>query len=222
MATEELASFCFTPSTDLDAVRNSINFLLLPNERTFMRPDQRCMDVLTSTDRVKLLEKYLRLRYTMVEPETPDKKIVSLEEQNCQMEFKKTTENKTGLGNLNPVGVYNSGTAGTLNGPTTETSDLLLGVGKAGAITVDKQVIYVECRKADNGNYKLTFALTEKDEPSRISSDVIVKKNETVNVGRIKNDLNDKQKITGVGLPQTAVSTDVYLDQTTYELQVKN
>lgn len=65
-ATDDLVSFCFQPSTQLAEAQKSLEFLLLPREQVFPRPADHCFDVSTSTDRTKLLEKFLRKRYTLV------------------------------------------------------------------------------------------------------------------------------------------------------------
>lgn len=218
-AAEELANFCFSPGTNLNAARDSLGYLLLPNEKTFLRPEQRCMDVLTSTDRVKLLEKYLRLRYTLVEEDTPARNAVKLQEENCRLELKKTVDNKAGINDVN-IGQVNTVSTGQLNKATSETTELLLSYGKPAAISIGLQGIFVECRKGPKDNYNITFALTENGGSTRITTDVTVRKNETIDVGQITKDLNEKQRI--LGYPQTTINTYLGTEVTTYQLQVTN
>lgn len=216
---EELASFCFKPSTSLEEARDSLSFLLLPREKTFLRPSQRCMDVLTSPDRVKLLEKFLRLRYTLEESEADKNSEEKLQEQHCLLEMKKTSVRKTDTNELK-VGVDNKLSSGSLNSSVTETSEILLGIGKPGVLAVGNQALYVECRKGSTGLYQLLFSLSESGGSSRISTEISTKKNEPVNVGQVTKDLNERNKI--IGLPQSAVSTAVGEEETTYQLQIKN
>jgi hypothetical protein len=218
-AAEELANFCFQPGTDLNAARNSLGFLLLPSEKTFLRTEQRCMDVLTSTDRVKLLEKYLRLRYTLVDEDTPARNVVKLQEENCRMELKKTIDNKAGINDVN-IGQVNTVTTGQLNKATSETSELLLSFGKPAALSIGLQAIFVECRKGAKDNFNITFALSENGGATRIATDVTVKQNEMIDVGQITKNLNEKQRI--LGYPQTTVNTYLGTEVTTYQLKVTN
>lgn len=218
-ASEELASFCFKPSTSLEDARESLSFLLLPREKVFLRPEQRCMDVLTSSDRVKLLEKYLRLRYTLIADQDENKDATKLEEQNCLLELKKTSMRRSETGQLK-IGIDNKLSSGELSSSVSETSELLLGLGKPGVLAVGNQALYVECKKMAGQNYQLLFSLSETGGSSRISTEVTVKKNETVNVGQISKDLNERNRI--LGLPQTSVSTTVGNEETSYQLQIKN
>lgn len=215
-AVEELASFCFTPAVNVEDARDSLSFLLLPREKVFLRPDQRCMDVLTSADRVKLLEKFLRLRYTLVVDE--DKKAEDLEQQHCLLELKKTSNRISDTTNVR-LGTETGISAGTLNSKVNETSELLLGLGKPGALAIDKQVMWVECRKGATGVYQLSFSLTESG-ANRLTTEVSAKKNEVINIGQINRDLNERSRVLGV--PQTAVNTAVGTEETLYQLQVKN
>ncbi len=194
--------------------RDSLAFLLLPREKVFLRPEQRCIDVLTSTDRVKLLEKYLRLRYTLVKEEGEQ---VSRAPEHCQLEMKKTGKKNTdttsmGIGTVTRINTTNT------NSSVNETSQLLLGLGKPGVLVIGTQSLYVECRKGETGVYHLLFSLSESG-GNRISSEVSVRKNEPVNVGQISRDLNERTRV--LGLPQTAVSTTVGAEEVTYQLLVK-
>lgn len=216
-ADEELTSFCFKPSTNVADARDSLQDLLLPREKVFLRPEQRCIDVLTSPNRVKLLEKFLRLRYTLVVDET-ERENATLQNQHCQLELKKTTSQQTASNNFQ-LGVQNQVSAGTATVASTETSQLLLGLGKPGVLAIGTQALYVECRKGASGIYQLTFSLQENG-TTRITSEVSAKANEPVNVGQVTKELNDKNKILGV--PQTAVSTSIGNEETLYQLQIKN
>ena len=216
-ADEELASFCFKPATSLAEARDSLQDLLLPREKVFLRPEQRCMDVLTSPNRVKLLEKFLRLRYTLVVDET-ERESTALQNQHCQLELKKTTNQQATNSNVQ-LGLQNQVSAGASTLASTETSQLLLGLGKPGVLAIGTQALYVECRRGATGIYQLTFSLQENGS-SRITSEVSTRANEMVNVGQVTKELNDKNKILGV--PQTAVSTAIGNEETLYQLQVKN
>ncbi len=215
-AAEDLVSFCFTPVINVEEPRDSLNFLLLPNEKVFLRPEQRCIDVLTSTDRVKLLEKYLRVRYTLIQEE--GKNAVEVP-RHCQLEMNKSSIRRTdttsaSIGFNSPTGIN----ATNLNSTVNESSQLLLGLGKRGALVVGNQALYVECRIGATGTYQLIFSLSENG-ANRITSEVSVKKNEPVNVGQISRDLNERRRI--LGYPQSAVSTAVGVEEITYQLIVK-
>ncbi len=215
-AAEDLVSFCFTPAISVEEPRDALNFLLLPKEKVYLRPEQRCIDVLTSTDRVKLLEKYLRLRYTLVEEE--GSKTVE-EPQHCQLEMKKTGIRNTDTTNASfGLGMPPAVSASNINSTINESSQLLLGLGKAGTLVVGSQALYVECRKGATGIYQLIFSLTESG-ANRISSEVSAKKNEPVNIGQISRELNERSRV--LGLPQTAVSTAIGVEEVTYQLIVK-
>lgn len=213
---EELASFCFKPATSLNDARASLNEIILPREKIFTREEQRCLDVLTSPDRVKLLEKYLRLRYTLVVEES-ERDIQPLQAQHCQLELKKTATRRTTNTNLQ-IGASNQIGSGASNSALTEVNQLLLGLGKPGVLAIGTQALYVECRKGATGMYQLTFSLQENGS-SRITTEVSARANEEINVGQVTRTLNDRNR--ALGVPQIAVSTEIGTEDITYHLKVK-
>lgn len=217
-ASEDLASYCFASGTNLSEAKNSMEFLLLPREKVFMRSKDNCFDIVTSGDRAKLLEKFLRKRYNLVEETSTtipnDEKI---QDEHCRLEFKVTREKKIETKNLQ-LGTTNSVSAGEAKVQEGSTSELLLGLGKPGWLDMEGNGLMVECRKGATGVYQLIFAFSEAFR-SRVSSEVSLKQGEFIDVGQVTRDLNEKSKI--LGLPETQFRQVEGQEKTKYELRIK-
>jgi hypothetical protein len=207
-AAEDLASFCFEKNVSLKEVEESLTFLLLPREHVFPRPKDLCLDVNTSTDRSKLLEKFLSKRYTLI-PEgeiSPLKEASELQKEQCAIEFTTAKQKEVRTAH---IGVTESRTT-----KETSVAKLLLGFGTPGTLDLEGRSLTIECRKGAKGDYQLIFSSNESTK-SKVSSEVSVKQNEVVQVGQIIRDLNEKNK--ALGIPYKEVEGE---DKITYELKV--
>ena len=212
-------SFCFSPNTDLNEAKQSLSFLLLSKEKVFPREKDNCFDVLTSTDRSKLLEKFLRKRYSLVGDVIEESGPIDLQDQHCQLELKTTRIKKVAATDLK-LGKkkHVKAAVSTERIQEVSVSQLLLGLGRPGSLDLEGKSLYVECRKGATGAYQLIFSYSEEYK-ARVSSEVSVKKGEALQVAQVSRDLAEKSKT--LGLPETLYKEVEGQDEISYELQIK-
>ena len=58
-ASEDVGTFCFEKSTPTAVVYRAIEFLQTGSDKIQMRRDENCLDVYSSTERMKLYEKMI-------------------------------------------------------------------------------------------------------------------------------------------------------------------
>ena len=214
-AQDDLASFCFSRNVSLNEAKNSMEFLLLPREKVFLRNEDNCFDVVTSPDRAKLLEKFLRLRYNLISETgiSAQSEVV----EHCQLEFRTTRLRKVDSKNFR-VGSTNSAEANSRDLKDVSAAQILLSPGKPGVLDLEGKSLFVECRKGASDYYQLVFSFTELNK-AKVTSEITVRKNELLNVAQITNDLNNKSKT--LGIPETIYQDAKGQETITYELQIK-
>lgn len=215
-ASEDLVTYCFERSTNLSEAQKNLDFLLLPKEKIFPRPEQNCLDVLTSPDRSKLLEKFLSKRYTLISDEGPGGKLENIQKEQCQLELK-TTRIKTVNTRDFRAGRSNNASVGSASAQEVSNSQLLLGSGRPGTLELNGRSLYIECRKTQTGLYQLIFSYNEAWR-AKVSSEVTVSRGQAVQIAQITNDLASKSKT--LGLPQSLYQTADGQENITYELKV--
>lgn len=216
-ASEDLVSYCFEQTTNLQEAQQSLSFLLLPKEKVFLRPEQNCFDVLiASTDRSKLLEKFLSKRYTLISEQASAGKPENIQAQQCQLELK-TTKNKEVNTRDVRLGRASNARVGSRTRQEISTSQLLLGSGRPGTLELEGRSLYIECRKTESGIYQLIFSYSEMYR-IKVSSEVNVKRGESIQIAQITNDLASKSKT--MGLPQSLYRDVEGQENISYELKV--
>lgn len=216
-AAEDLASFCFERTTNLAVAQKSLEFLLLPREQVFLRPADHCFDVNTSTDRSKLLEKFLSKRYTLIAETGVSKDLVELSNSNCQIELKTSRKKKVNTTGAS-IGANNSAATGTIEQNEVSTSQLLLGPGKPGILDLEGRSLNVTCSGGHRGIYQLVFYYSEQWR-SKVSTEVTASPGETINIGNITNELDSKNK--SLGLSESSYQKTTGTENINYELQIK-
>lgn len=194
-----------------------MSFLLLPREKVFKRQADNCFDVLTSTDRSKLLEKFLRKRYNLIAETGVSAAPSSLEDQQCRLELITTRTKVVEVQDLK-LGASSQVAAGTREEKSSSTTELLLGFGKPGVFDLEGKSLQVECVKGASGVYQLTFSYNEIGK-SRVSSSVNAKKGEPIQIAGITNDLDSQNK--SLGLPQTSLEDVKGKENINFEMRVK-
>ena len=212
---EDLLSYCFESQVSLSEVKRELDFLLLPREKVAFRPKDSCIDIVTSSDRGKLLEKFLRKRYTVLSETSSSGSEVSPMMEQCRLEFKTTKQRQVDTKNA-ALGRLNQVNAGANSQAEVSTSQILLGLGKPGSLDVGGQSLEVECRKGASGYYQLIFKKTGAG--NSIQSEASIRAGEVLNVGSIAKEINEKNK--NIGLPQSSFQNTVRNEGTTYELKI--
>ena len=196
-----------------------MSFLLLPREKVFQRKADNCFDILTSTDRSKLLEKFLSKRYNLIAETgvSAASNFSNFEDQQCRLELITTRTKIVEVQDLK-LGGSSQVAAGTREEKSTSTSELLLGFGKPGLLDLEGKSLQVECVKGATGVYQLTFSYNEQYR-NKVASTVNVKKGETIQVAKIKNDLDSQSKT--LGLPQIQYEDVKGSENINFEMRIK-
>lgn len=216
-AQDDIFTYCFEGSTNVQLVKTEMEFLLLPREKVSLRPQDRCIDIVTTFDRSKLLEKFLRKRYALVsEPEALGIKPLA---EHCRIEFKSIKERKVDTKNLT-IGNTNQVNALQNKGEEVSISEMLLAVGRPGNIDVDGRNLNLECTRGASGIYQIIFSFKEQTltGKNQLSSQVSLKAQEVLNLASVVKDLNEKNNI--VGIPQTSLNEKTGIEKTRYELKI--
>lgn len=212
---DDLLSYCFARNVSLQEVKRELNDLLLPREKVIFRTVDSCIDIVTSSDRGKLLEKFLRKRYTLVTEtsmmEMEDSKVL----EHCRLEFKSTTKKLVDAKNV-VIGSAKEFKSSGNSLTEISTSQILLGLGKPGSLDVGGQSLEVECRKGAIGYYQLLFKYAGALD--HIQSEASLRAGEVLNVGSIAKEMNEKNK--NIGMPQARFQNATSNEVTTYELKI--
>lgn len=207
--TTDINSYCFDSHVNLKEVHRSLTFLLLPKDNIDLRTEENCLDVVTTTERAVLIEKYLGRRYRFKKEmtETPE----------CRLNLKTTQKIKTEGVDLK-VGKTNSVGKGEVAGNSISTMEILLSTGKPGEIEVGGESLKIVCRLIGSDNADLTLSYVDKNKAS-ISTQVQVKKGEWLNIATALKDMSSKAK--NLAIPQLEMKDMTGNNETIYEIQFK-
>ncbi len=205
----DLNSYCFQSSVNLNEVKKSLGFLLLPTDVVNLRDEDNCIDITASSDRGNLFEKFLAKRYNL--------KRDFKENSSCRLDLK-TTIKKQQEANTIKIGERNVLSKTESSGSSVSSMELLLGEGIPGEIEAGTEKLKVTCRLIGNENANLIFSYVDKNKAS-VSTEASLKKGEWLNIASVIKELDDKNKT--MGIPQTEISNTVGKTETIYELQFK-
>lgn len=196
---QEISSFCFEHSVSLQAAHQSLGILILPKDIVAQRIEDSCLDIITSPDRGKLFEKYLSKRYDLKKDPGGD---VGNGPSECRLDLKTTKKLKVESSDLNSVSIM----------------EMLLGAGLPGEFEAGDDKLKITCQLIGAASASLNFSYTEKSKSS-VSTQVVVKRGEWLNVASVIKDLSDKNKT--IGIPQIEINQSTGKIETVYELQFK-
>jgi hypothetical protein len=214
----ESNSYCFEKSVSLKQVRESIEFLLLPNDEAVLNTEQNCIEINVSPSRAKLFEKYfseknnLRLGQKEVREESD-----GIEKKECRLDLKNSTKMLQEENNLK-LGIKNQINKSEKLNSSVSTLELLLGSGIPGEIQVGSEALKVVCTKSNDDAANLVFTFKDITKAS-VRSEVVLKKGEWLNIASVIKDLNEKNNT--LSLPQTEIRELKGKTETIYELQFK-
>jgi hypothetical protein len=229
----DLNSYCFDRSVNLRDVHQSLKILLLPKDIVEFRTEDNCLDILTSSDRGKLFEKYLSKRYSLKRDVgvsvSVEKENLTNKEPDCHLNLKTTKNVKLDTSNFK-IGEKNVLNKGETINHSVSTTEFLLGAGKIGEIGIGDENLKVICQPIGSDSASLNFSFSEikkaivnsqvlVNSQVQINSQVLVKRGEWLDIASVLKDLNDKAII--LGIPQTEMSQTKEKNETAYELQFK-
>lgn len=214
---QEVNSYCFQRSVSLRDAHQSLNVLLLPKDIVEHRSEDNCFDIITSSDRAKLFEKYLSRRYDLKkDTEAGDSALVGHATE-CRLDLKTTKKSKVDssafkLGEKNGLKISNA----TLD--SISTMEMLLGPGFPSEFEVGNEKLKITCQLVGTDSASLIFAYVEK-EIANVSTQILLKRGEWLNIASVRKELAEKNKT--VGIPQTEIIQSTGQIETIYELQFK-
>lgn len=212
---QDLSSFCFDKSVNLNGVRQSLSVILLPKDIVDLRTEDNCLDIVTTVDRAKLFEKFLSRRYDL--KKDPAGPASSPADRECRLDLK-TTKKSNEEGSNFKVGERNTLNKSTATRNSVSIMELLLGNGIPGEIEAGNEKLKVTCQLVGSDSASLVFAYAEKNSASA-SSQVMLKRGEWMNIASVLKDLDEKSKT--LGIPQTGISQSTGKSETVYEIQFK-
>lgn len=207
----DLSSYCFEQAVNLKEVHRSLTPLLLPKDIVEFRVDDNCIDIVLSADRGKLLEKYLSKRYRLKSNELVQEKAT------CQIDLRTTTKVKKENINLK-VGDKNSLLGKDSVSTSTSTMELLISSNQTADFEAGAEKLKIKCQPIGIDNANLIFSYSE-EKKARLSTELIVKKGEWVNIASSLKELNNKAK--DLGIPQTELDSTSEKNESIYELRFK-
>jgi hypothetical protein len=210
-------SYCFERTVNLKNVKNSIDFLLLPNDVVNFQTDENCIDIALSPDRGKLLEKFLSKRYDLLNTSRKGEVASVVDSTNCVLDLKTTTKtNSEGtsvkLGQKNNVNKTNSSSVNE------NTMQILLSSGLQGELEAGTQKLKIICRLIGENSANLIFSFTDVGRGS-VKTEILVKRGEWLNIASVIKELSENNK--NLGIPQTDINEVNGKTETKYELQLK-
>lgn len=211
---QEISSFCFEHSVSLQAAHQSLGILVLPKDIVAQRIEDNCLDIITSPDRGKLFEKYLSKRYDLKKDPGGD---VGNGPSECRLDLKTTKKLKVESSDLK-LGEKNALNDNVAIRNSVSIMEMLLGAGLPGEFEAGDDKLKISCQLIGAASASLNFSYTEKSKSS-VSTQVVVKRGEWLNVASVIKDLSDKTKT--IGVPQIEINQSTGKIETVYELQFK-
>lgn len=192
--------YCFKRNQSLDQIKNYLGTVTAPRDKIYKRESTHCLEIEISAHRKELLEKWMYKRYRPIQSYNEDS---GLKQQNAGIQssgscrLKIETESS---GNSNTK-TFSVGQKNKLNSTVTRSSgkkvsNLLLGVGFSGFITVNNERVELICQRAGSTGYRVSVSL--QGENNGIGTSLEVRKGQRVNMGEVVNDLKRKSKSVGV------------------------
>lgn len=210
---QDLTSFCFEKNVSLSVVVDSLKVLMLPRDIIEKREEDNCIDLIAPPNRANLFEKFLIKRYSLIKDVKPSLNNI---DQQCLLELK-TTKKMKRVDDQLKLGSKNSLKSSETEMTQVSSMDLLIGSGIPGELTAGPQQLSVIC-KIFGEKAQLIFSFSEKEKAS-VKTEIMIKKNEWLNIASVIQELNDKVKT--LGIPQSELGSAKGVQETIYEIQFK-
>lgn len=211
---QELYSYCFADSVNLSEVQHSLGIILLPKDIVATRKGN-CLDIITSPDREKLFEKYLSRRYDLKREKQTELSAEAV--NNCHLNLKTTKNSSTDSQDFK-LGQKNVAKSTESTSKSVSLMEMMIGAGIPSEFEAGTESLKVTCHPIGESSASLIFSYADKN-AARVSTQVMIKKGEWLNIASVKKELNDK--IRALGIPQSDLGQASGLNETVYELQFK-
>ena len=188
-ATSGSTLYCFE-GVNLSEVENYLTPILKSEDKVAKFTEHNCLNITISVTRIPLFDSWLRRRYRY-------RKKISLASSGhqvrgtCSLEVtrkeKFTTKSSSGQ-----VGARFKLNKGNGSRSRVSKSRLLLDYGKEGSMSVGQENIVVTCTQRGANSHGLKLYLQGSD--SSIATDVTIVKGESLDLGEVSDELQDKRK----------------------------
>jgi len=200
-ANEGLTGFCFEEAVSLATIKGYLQPILLAKDKIYPRDSVNCVEINLSASRKNLFETYLARRYKIVrvysEAESSDSESVSAAPvgRNCSLtltkqEWQDSTTDSAFLGNKNGLKREQK------KHQSSSKSQLLIGLGMSGSISMDEQEVFLGCLGDVGGSYNVKVSIVSPK--SGIATQVYIRKGSSTDIGSVVDDLNDKVRTLSV------------------------
>jgi hypothetical protein len=213
-ASEDVGTFCFENNTPVSRVQSAIDFLQTGNDKIQLRNKDNCLDIYSSSDRLKLYEKMIYKNFSPISTGLVENNNDGFSNQ-CRIELKEI-KNSTISDSVGRIGSDAKLKVSDKDANSTTRSELLMTSGKRSSLTAGEINLFIECVKTKNDIYQLAFFL--ENQANAIQTSIDVKVGEVIDLGGIVKELNEKSKT--IGVPVTEIKTQTGTIKTKYELRV--
>ncbi len=214
---QDLNSYCFERTVSLQEVHRVLNPFLMAKDIISDRSDDNCIDIANSASRANLFEKLLSKKFTLIKESVAASKNLIPSDVNCLLELKSTQREKKESSQFK-IGEKNVLNTSSSNSVNVTSMEILLGSGLSGELEIGIVKLNVTCQLLGSDSANLIFSYVEK-EKANVTSKVLAKKGEWLNIASVINDLS--AKIKAIGIPQTEVSQSSEVNESLYELKLK-
>jgi len=211
-ADEGLESFCFERNVSLSQVEGAIIFLKKADDKIQKNETDHCLEISADTKRLPLFSKLINRRFQVIGGD----QVEVTTKQHCKITLEIKRKKKVDGKNFQ-LGEWTAAKVSNISEDEISTSDLVLMYGKSGSLSVTPRELQVECVKTHSGHFNLVFYFEEKNK-SKLSTEVQINSGESLDIGTVTNQLNQKEKT--LGIPQTTISEQVGNEETRYFLKV--
>jgi hypothetical protein len=189
-------TYCFNSDVSLNEVRSYLEVMLTPNDKV-AQEGANCLEVTVSVNRTPLIYKWLKKKYPV---RSQNRRRRSNQEngvtKNCRLQVERLSRGKAVI-DESSIGKGTRINKTTQRSSAKSLSSLLLGQGFSGAIRVNDRQVFLTCKSGGNGFYTIQVSLSEQN--SSLSTIVQLRTGQKTNIGRIVEDLTNREK--SLGLP---------------------
>lgn len=176
--------YCFDSNDQAGAAFSKLVYFKTTHD--MFELDEKCVDIYTIERRVEFFQQFVKTKFPLVKlalsnTSSPVKK-------NCKLEVEQILKGKKNKKKISAAQRLYFGEEDS-NTDSTSVSALTLQPGSPGTIAVDKEVITLTCNPSGNG-YDIVISVGSTN--SKLQSTVFLGKGQSVEIGSVIRQLNDK------------------------------
>ncbi|EQC49529.1 hypothetical protein M899_3139 [Bacteriovorax sp. BSW11_IV] len=191
---------CFDRHTSLENIKKEISPFLLEGESLSINQTEYCVEFeVGSDDRMTLIDGLISTKYRVKSSYRSQKEasLAPAVSQNCRIEIQRTEKERKVIKKVQ-VGSKTRLIEETVQGSGKSTSQMLLGEGRPGLLKMDGDDYYLKCEKRGSQSYEITLSIEKNYGRDSLSTAITVQKNDPVDIGSMKDEINKKDKKIGI------------------------